>query len=67
MAKLNLVSPDYLICCDCESPIYTFEWKDGAPKDVLCEVCGNEEDEMFLTEEQFEAYAHSDKWHYSGR
>jgi hypothetical protein len=49
-----MAAPEYLVCINCESPCYVFEWKDEAPTDVLCEVCGNEDVEEFLTPEDFD-------------
>ena len=51
--------PDYLICLNCETPCYTFEWEDGALTEVLCQVCGNDDPEQFSTEEEFEALSDS--------
>jgi hypothetical protein len=67
MAKKSLTAPEYLICCDCESPGYVFEWSEGEVKEALCEICGNEDPSSFLTEEQYDAYAYSDAWSYEGR
>jgi hypothetical protein len=46
--------PDYLICLECESPCYVFEWEDGKLKDVLCTTCGNEDPSQFVTETEYE-------------
>jgi hypothetical protein len=67
MPKQNLSAPDYLICCDCETPCYVFEWRENAVREAVCESCGNEEASTFLTEEQYEAYAYSGAWSYKGR
>jgi len=48
-------SPDYLICLNCETPCYTFEWEKGACKEAICTACGNEEADQFVTEEDFDA------------
>ena len=39
-----MLAPDYLICLNCETPCYTFEWStiDGC-KEALCTTCGNDE------------------------
>jgi len=50
-----VAAPDYLICLNCETPCYVFEWKDGECKEALCEVCGNDEQDQFVTEEDFDA------------
>lgn len=51
------VAPDYMICVDCETPCYVFEWKDGVVVEALCEACGNDDPDEFLTEDEFEALA----------
>lgn len=48
--------PDYLICANCETPCYVFEWEDGEVREAICPVCGNDETEQFVTEEDIEAY-----------
>ena len=48
-------APEYLICIDCETPCYDFEFQKGEVTEVICAGCGNEDPEQFLTEEQFEA------------
>jgi hypothetical protein len=48
-------APEFLICVDCETPCYDFEWDDGQLGEVICHACGNAEPEMFITEEDFEA------------
>lgn len=47
--------PDYLICLNCETPCYTFEWVNGKLKEIQCMVCGNDEPDTFATEEEFDA------------
>jgi len=53
-------APDYLICLNCETPCYTFEWKSGACTEAICTACGNEEVEQFVTEEDFDAIIDAD-------
>lgn len=48
-------APEFLICLECESPCYTFEWRTGTLKEILCEVCGNEDLEAFATQEDVDA------------
>ncbi|HEV8632217.1 MAG TPA: hypothetical protein VGV61_18025 [Thermoanaerobaculia bacterium] len=48
-------TPEYLICLECETPCYDFEWEDGKVSAVLCATCGNDEADQFITEEEFEA------------
>lgn len=48
--------PDYLICLECETPCYVFEWNDeGKVTEILCQTCGNDELDEFATPEEFEA------------
>jgi hypothetical protein len=42
-----MATPDYLVCLECETPCYEFEWKDGEIKEALCARCGNEDPEQF--------------------
>lgn len=48
------MTPEFLICLDCETPCYVFEWEDGEVTEILCEVCGNEDPEQFVTDEEFD-------------
>jgi hypothetical protein len=48
-------APEYLICVECETPCYTFEWKHDRLKEAICTVCGNDEVDSFTSEEDFEA------------
>lgn len=51
------MSPDYLICLECETPSYIFEWKDGKAIEAFCQTCGNEDVASFATEDEYEALA----------
>jgi hypothetical protein len=48
------MTPDYLICLECESPCYVFEWKEGVIKEAICTVCGNDDPQQFATEDDYE-------------
>lgn len=48
-------SPEYLICLECETPCYDFEWSGDGVGAVLCHACGNDEADQFISEEEFEA------------
>lgn len=48
-------TPEYLICLDCETPCYTFDTRDTRVIDVFCEVCGNDDVDRFMPEEDYEA------------
>jgi hypothetical protein len=47
--------PEYLICLNCETPCYTFEFHNGKLKEAMCMVCANDEVDTFATEEEFDA------------
>ena len=49
--------PDYIICLECESPLYTFEWKKDKIAEAMCEICGNEDTTQFATEGEYEDLA----------
>lgn len=46
--------PDYLICVECESPTYVFEWQGDKVVEALCSTCGNTDPTQFVTEEEYE-------------
>ena len=48
---------DYLICLECESPSYVFEFKAETLYEAFCEACGNDDVDLFLPEEDFEMLA----------
>ena len=50
-----MAAPDYLICLNCETPTYVFEWSDEGVTEALCQTCGNDETDQFVTEEEFDA------------
>jgi hypothetical protein len=46
-------TPDYIICLECDTPVYTFEWDGNRVKDAICTACGNEKASLFTTEEAY--------------
>ena len=46
--------PEYLICLDCETPTYDFEFVNGKLSSISCPACGNEDPDQFMTESEFE-------------
>jgi uncharacterized protein YcgI (DUF1989 family) len=46
-------TPDYIICLECDTPVYTFEWDGVRVKDAICTACGNEKASLFATEEVY--------------
>ena len=47
-------TPDYLICLECDTPNYTFEWRNDKLHDVICEKCGNDDVDTFASPEEVE-------------
>ena len=56
------MDPDYLICLECESPVYVFEWREGKVKEALCTTCGADDPAGFATEDEYEALASDDRY-----
>jgi hypothetical protein len=52
-----MAQPDYLICLECETPTYVFEWQEGRVLEALCPVCGNDDPASFASEEELEGLA----------
>ena len=51
------MTPDYILCLECETPCYVFEYKDGKISEALCTICYNEDSDQFATEDDYEALA----------
>lgn len=49
-----MAHPDFVICLECETPVYTFEWQDGHVTEALCMTCGNDDPGSFATEDEFD-------------
>lgn len=49
-----MASPEYLICLDCETPCYVFEWEEGELKEALCQACGNDDPDQFALPEDYD-------------
>ena len=54
-------APEFLICLNCETPCYTFEWQDGQIAEAQCLTCGTDDVDEMVTEEDFEAITSSDR------
>ena len=50
-----MATPDYLICLDCETPCYDFEWHRDTLQEILCAICGNEDPDRFVTADDYDA------------
>ena len=49
-----MAAPDYLVCVECETPCYIFEWEDDKVTEAFCAACGNEDPESFLPPGEWE-------------
>jgi hypothetical protein len=49
-----MAHPEYIICLECETPLYVFEWDGGHVLDATCPMCGNDDPASFATEEELE-------------
>lgn len=46
--------PEFLTCRQCDSPCYTFDFKNGKILGALCSVCGNDETDEFALPEDYQ-------------
>jgi hypothetical protein len=46
--------PEYLICLNCETPTYDFDFDDSKITAAVCTACGNDDPSEFMTEAEFE-------------
>jgi hypothetical protein len=46
--------PDYLICLQCETPTYQFEYTKGKLISAVCITCGADDVSDFVTEAELE-------------
>jgi hypothetical protein len=53
---LPMSAPEYVICINCETPCYVFEWNGETMRaeDVLCETCGSDDPAEFLTQSEWD-------------
>jgi hypothetical protein len=49
-----MAEPDYVVCVDCETPCYVFEWEGSKLIEAVCTVCGNDDPEQFMLPEEFD-------------
>ena len=45
--------PDFIICNECDSPVYVFEWSEGRISEAICTSCGNNKPALFTTDEEY--------------
>ena len=46
--------PEFLVCLQCETPTYVFEYADGKLVSALCGTCGTDDLADFVTDAEFE-------------
>ena len=46
--------PEYLICLQCETPTYQFEFHNDKVISVVCNTCGADDPSDFVTEAEFQ-------------
>jgi hypothetical protein len=46
--------PEYLICLQCETPTYQFEFVNGKLATIVCAVCGADDPSDFVTEAEYD-------------
>ncbi len=46
--------PEYLICLNCETPTYQFEYANEKLVQAICNTCGEDDVTEFLTESEYE-------------
>lgn len=49
-----MLEPDYLVCLECDTPTYVFEWSGGVVLEAACPACGNDDPSLFCTEDELE-------------
>ena len=49
--------PEYLICLQCETPSYEFEFTNGKLVSIVCAACGNDDPSEFMTEAEYDELA----------
>ncbi len=50
--------PEYLICLQCETPTYQFEYdNNGKLAQAVCTTCGNDDVSDFMTEAELEEHS----------
>jgi hypothetical protein len=52
--KPAMATPEYIVCLECDSPCYEFEWKDDKIKEPFCARCGNEDPELFAVQDELD-------------
>lgn len=43
-----------MVCLDCETPCYVFEWRGDKLFEIVCPSCGNDNPDQFASPEDLE-------------
>jgi hypothetical protein len=49
-----MAEPEYLICLQCETPTYQFEYVGEKLATVVCNTCGSDDVSDFVTEAEYD-------------
>lgn len=49
----DMDTPEFLMCVECDSPVYVFEWDGIRVTEAMCTACGNDKPILFSTEEDY--------------
>ena len=49
-----MAAPEYVVCLDCETPCYVFEWVSEKLTEVICPACGNDDPDQFILPDDLE-------------
>lgn len=49
--------PEYLICLQCDTPTYEFEYTGEKLTAIVCTTCGNDDVSDFMTEAEYDELA----------
>lgn len=48
-----MAAPEFLVCRECESPCYVFEWDGQRVTEAICSACGNDKPALFSTDDDY--------------
>lgn len=46
--------PEYIICLNCDTPVYVFDWDGDKVTAVICTTCGADDPEEFVTDAEYD-------------
>ncbi|HSN68681.1 MAG TPA: hypothetical protein VLV48_05515 [Thermoanaerobaculia bacterium] len=49
--------PEYLVCLNCDTPTYVFEWDGAKLTSAICQTCGNDSLDDFMTDTDYDEQA----------